>query len=255
MTAHTITVVGLSLSILTIIFLFVHETPYYLFSKRKFKKLRECLSAISKINMGEDHSEEHIDSIMIDLTQVADISDAGIGEECKWTDLIQNKTHLKNIVAVMGFWAIFSFSYYLVGFFIKYFPGNIFVNFAMFGLADICASFNIRASLSKMNIKQIYRIYLVCLSVISFMFYLFVDNHGIKDGIIVPVLLLFMRLYVYSCFNISYYSNTALFPTLLRSKVFSTTNSFCRPFTMLAPMVVEYTQIPSVILLVLALLA
>lgn len=44
----------------------------------------------------------------------------------------------------MGFWAISSFSYYLIGLYVKYFPGNQYINFGVLGLADMFGSLALR---------------------------------------------------------------------------------------------------------------
>lgn len=54
--------------------------------------------------------------------------------------------NLKNLMAVIVFWSFSSFSFYLIGFYIKYFPGNVYANFTMLGCADILASITVRAT-------------------------------------------------------------------------------------------------------------
>jgi len=41
-------------------------------------------------------------------------------------------------------WTISGFSYYLIDFYVKYFPGNVFVNKGFFGLCDIVSIFYIQ---------------------------------------------------------------------------------------------------------------
>jgi hypothetical protein len=57
-----------------------------------------------------------------------------------------------------------------------------------------------------------------------------------------------MRIYIDSCFCNAYYINIQLFPALIRGKVYSVTNTIARGFTMAAPMVIEYTQSPALLL-------
>jgi hypothetical protein len=100
----------------------------------------------------------------------------------------------------MGFWSVSSFSYYLLGFFIKYFPGNMYINFAMLGIADICASFNTRITFGKLGIKNTYRVFLLGVLMFTSLFYVFVDLSVSKDLFFMPALIFTMRLFVSSSF-------------------------------------------------------
>lgn len=144
------------------------------------------------------------------------------------------------MIAVVGFWCFSCFSFYLIGFYVKYFPGNVFVNFAMIGFADAFANLMNRSLQAYFNTKQVYRILLIGLTIMSASFFFTVDSGYITNFMAIASMIFAMRLFINGCFALSYYTNCQLFPTLLRSKVFTTTNAFARPCSMMSPLIAEY---------------
>ena len=51
--------------------------------------------------------------------------------------LYVSKEHFKSLIAVLGIWMYASFNYYLIGYYVKYFPGDVFVNFLMMTIAEV----------------------------------------------------------------------------------------------------------------------
>ncbi len=74
---------------------------------------------------------------------------------------------MNNLIAMIGMWSISAFSYYLVGLYIKYFPGNIYVNYSMLGIADMAASFHLRIIQKYLNTKNSFRLILAGILVSS----------------------------------------------------------------------------------------
>lgn len=46
---------------IVLILLLVPETPHFLYSKRKFKELKQCLMLMSKVNKRHNHCEQKVD--------------------------------------------------------------------------------------------------------------------------------------------------------------------------------------------------
>ena len=65
----------------------------------------------------------------------------------------------------------------------------------------------------------------------------------------VPVLILLIRIFVKCIYSLGYYANGKLFPTLVKTSIFSLTNGVGRPFSALSTMVTEYTKNPGEIFL------
>lgn len=70
----------------------------------------------------------------------------------------------------------------------------------------------------------------------------------------IPPLILLIRVFVKSLYSLAYYANGKLFPTLVKTSIFSLTNGVGRIFSASATMVNEYTSHPGEIFLVTSLL-
>jgi hypothetical protein len=53
--------------------------------------------------------------------------------------LYQSQEHFKSMIGVVVIWIYAAFNYYLIGYYVKYFPGDIFTNFLMMTGAEIVA--------------------------------------------------------------------------------------------------------------------
>ena len=52
--------------------------------------------------------------------------------------------HKRSLIATVGLWCYAAFNYYLIGYYVKYFPGDIFVNFLMMTVAEVIAPIFLR---------------------------------------------------------------------------------------------------------------
>lgn len=122
-------------------------------------------------------------------------------------------------------------------------PGDIYLNFASTGVADILSSFILNYFMKRYSIHTCFNTCIVLLLMFSLGFYFFVNvNEGSGDeerNSLIAVLIMNIRMVVNSCFFMSYLLTSALFPTLLRSKAFSINNFISRPVTMLAPLLIR----------------
>jgi len=62
------------------------------------------------------------------------------------------------------------FSSYMIGFYTKYFKGNMFVNFAMLGVADTFSLLYVTLVSGFFDVKGVIRFILVSVSIISILF-------------------------------------------------------------------------------------
>jgi hypothetical protein len=148
-----------------------------------------------------------------------------------------------NQIAVAGMFACSSFSYYLISFYMASSPGDIYLNFASTGIADILSSFVLNFFMKRYSLTTCYNACVAGLMVFSLSFYLFVsvdqENDSLFMNHLIAFLIMGLRMLVNSCFFLSYLFTSLLFPTLLRSKVFSINNLLSRPITMLAPLLIR----------------
>ena len=59
--------------------------------------------------------------------------------------LFDSPEHRNILIAVLGIWVFASFNYYLINYFVKYFPGDIFENFLMMTIAEVIAPIALRS--------------------------------------------------------------------------------------------------------------
>jgi len=130
-----------------------------------------------------------------------------------------------NLFASVFLSSAVGFAYYLITFYIKYFKGNVFVNFASIGFADAIGFLYITKLTLKSTIPSVMRILLVG-SIISC--FLFIITQAFLP-VFLPVSLIVMRLNVGGLFNYNYHYNSKLFPVLVKGAVFAVANSIARP--------------------------
>ena len=145
------------------------------------------------------------------------------------------------MIGVLGIWVYAAFNYYLIGYYVKYFPGDIFDNYLMMTAAEIIAPVVLFFIQGKFVTRYVSR-YLLIGCAICACFYILNDWFG--KTVFVPWIILGIRVFVKAVYSLGYYANGKLFPTLVKTTIFSMTNGLGRPFSALSTMVTEYTTSP-----------
>lgn len=153
--------------------------------------------------------------------------------------LMESPQHLRSLIAVIGLWVYSSFNYYLIGYYVKYFPGDIFVNFLMMTIAEVIAPLLLRYIQHKFITKFVMKYLLIGASVSSIAY---IVNTHFGWVVLVPYIILAIRIFVKCTYSLGYYANGKLFPILVKTSIFSLTNGIGRPFSALSTMVTEYTS-------------
>jgi len=60
---------------------------------------------------------------------------------------------LFNLVLMATFWTISSFNYYIITFYLKYIPGNIYINTSLSCTAEVCAQISSGFVMNKFGVK------------------------------------------------------------------------------------------------------
>ena len=165
--------------------------------------------------------------------------------------LCRDKKLRNNLIASVYLSSAVGFSYYLITFYIKYFKGNIFVNFASIGVADAIGFALITKITPKYTIPEIIRILLVG-SIASAI--LFMITQAVVPALL-PIPLILMRMNIGGLYNYSYQYNSMLFPLLVKGAVFAMANSFARPSQAMATMVAEYIHEPIFLILTVSIIS
>lgn len=133
-------------------------------------------------------------------------------------------------------WLLSSFNFYLITFYLKYFPGIVYENSLCFACADLCAFLLSGLFLKYFTVsKALFFSYLS--SLIAGIFYLILYSTDVPG--VIPTLVTFSRLGGSMSFNIGYVSVARLFPTKFVTCVFGIVNFVAHLITVAAPIVAE----------------
>jgi len=147
-----------------------------------------------------------------------------------------------NVIIMTFSWLASSFNYYMVGFLLKYFPGNMYVNGSVSAISEIIAAGLAGVIYEKMGCKKAF----VCMYALStiggigiVIFEMSVNfyqsNVELQAGWLFPTLVLFAKFGISSAFTLNYLCNVDLFPVLFASTAYGFCNFFARFCTIFAP--------------------
>lgn len=158
-----------------------------------------------------------------------------------WAD----KVLKTNLVCSCMCWLHGSFNFYLITFYLKKFPGNIYINSMCFAMADLLAYMSSGIVLKFFMVRQgLFFSYSV--SLIAGLLYL--ANYNTQSTWLIPALVALSRIGGSMSFNIGYVSVSRLFPTNYVTTVFGIVNFFSHMITVGAPVVAELEEpIPFVV--------
>ena len=105
-------------------------------------------------------------------------------------------------------------------------------------IAEVIAPIMLRIIQEKYVTKYVFK-YLMIFTILGSM--VFIANHHYGSDIYVPAIILVIRIFIKSAYSLAYYANGKLFPTLVKTSIFSLTNAVGRPFSAMSTMVTEYT--------------
>lgn len=133
------------------------------------------------------------------------------------------------------------FNFYMIVFYLKYFPGNIFVNSLSFAIADF-VSYLVSGIIVKRTTTTKALIIAYSISLVGAICYLiFRHIEGISVGLI-PVVIILSRVGNSMSFNTIYVTNNRLFPTTLMATSFGFANLVSHIVAIPAPMIAEITE-------------
>ena len=152
-----------------------------------------------------------------------------------------------NLLCSCMIWLHGSYNFYLITFYLKYFPGNVYVNAMCFATADMIAYLSSGMVLKYFAIRQGLA-FSYGVSLIAGVIYLMIFHIDTLPSWAVPLVVGFSRVGGSMSFNIGYVSVSRLFPTEFVTSVFGIVNLFSHLITISAPVVAESPQpIPMVV--------
>lgn len=149
-------------------------------------------------------------------------------------DLFNNKVYLLNLIIIVLAWSASSSCFYIIGFYVKYIPGDAFMNIIVTSIADAASSIVAGSISSAIGAKNTLFISfsLATFGAIALMF-------SGNDKILIMVFVMMTRFGINSAFTLCYIITADYFPSIVTSRVFGLCNVFSRFATILSPMVAE----------------
>ena len=146
-----------------------------------------------------------------------------------------------------------SFSYYLLNFYMKYIPGNVYTNTIVASIAEGSSAFVAGYLVKFLGARNSITTTNAIAGVATVVLWLAEVKGFIKE---VPFFILLAKFGVCSFFAMMYMSTLIYFPSRYLGAVFGICNTAARATTILAPMVAEVdTPIPELSLILICLLA
>lgn len=155
-----------------------------------------------------------------------------------------------NLFVMAYMWAACSFGYYMIIFYLKYLPGNIYNNSLSSGGTDLVAVLCGGYLYGRFGIRKSFT-FLFTLSVIGGTIIIFLGDSATT---LMPIFVVICKFGISGGFVLVYCSTVDVFPTLFCSTALGFCNFFARVLSILAPIVAEkQAPIPMIILTSLAL--
>lgn len=132
-------------------------------------------------------------------------------------------------------WASTSFTYYMISLYMKYLPGNIFINTIFAGFAEFIAYGLAGVLYTKLGIKMSYSL-LYGISSIGGLFIIFL---GTENKLWMPIFVMISKFGIAGCFTLCYVSNSHVFPTLFASTAIGICNFISRFLTIFSAEIAE----------------
>ena len=133
-------------------------------------------------------------------------------------------------------WSASSFCFYIIGFYIKYIPGNVFANVISTSVADAVSSIAVGIIVQYVGAKKTMLLSFA-VAAVGGLALIMAGNE--------PQLILYMmfitRFGINCAFSLCYIITAEYFPPIVCSRVFGICNIFARVSTILSPLIAELT--------------
>ena len=144
--------------------------------------------------------------------------------------------HIVNLVVFVLMFSVTSFNYYLVNFYLKYIPGNVFINTIVAAVADFIAHILAGVIVRFIGNRNAFTLSFILTFVSGILLWYFANNDMIDK---VPYAVLSAKFGASAAFAMLYMSTISYFPSRFMGIVFGICNVTARAITILAPMIAE----------------
>jgi len=149
-------------------------------------------------------------------------------------DLIKDQVHRSNLIILVQFWFVCSFCFYLISFFVKYIPGDIYINTILISVADLASALYSGIMARRIGAKKTITISF-CVTTIGAI--LLVASGS--SEYLVMIFIMVTRFGINSCYTLCFIMSTEYFPAVVCSSVFGFCTTFSSFSTVLSPEIAE----------------
>ena len=144
------------------------------------------------------------------------------------------------MVIIVLAWSASASCFYIIGFYIKYVPGDPFRNVIVISIGDALSSIAAGSISQGIGAKNtlFLSFSLAAIGAIALMFAAHTTDSE-YDKILIPIFVLITRFGINSAFTLCYIITADYFPSIVSSRVFGICNLFSRFATILSPMIAE----------------
>ncbi|TNV72651.1 hypothetical protein FGO68_gene4741 [Halteria grandinella] len=241
------------------VFLYLQpESPKWLVSVGKYQEARKSLNKIAEVNgLGTNvadkfvfpkekaHGNAYLELIAEKEQKRSEAEDEMLAENggshdidgSQIRELCKNPRYCSNLFFSAVIWCALIINYYVVAFYLKYFPGDIFQNTFFMAVADIMSY-----AVSALVVKKLGLILSVIISLstagLGSVLYLFYFHYVS----LIPLFIVLCRIGNSMLLNIMYLTNQTLFPTQFQSSSFGILNFISHVSAVAAPIIAELSD-------------
>ena len=164
-------------------------------------------------------------------------------------DLVKIRRHLVNLCILVFLWMTASFNLYMIGFYMKYIPGSIFVSTLTASLGDIPLSILGGFLYHWKGPRVAIPVFLICATVGAISLITWVKS--VES--LIPVVVLLTRSGAKCSFDSCYLANSTIFPAIFAGTAFGICNIGAKMITIFSPLTAEVKDpVPMIIFACLA---
>eukprot|EP00347_Sterkiella_histriomuscorum_P006274 403353395 len=233
----------LNLVAIVIFFLFYFpESPVFLLDQGRYEEFNSVIQKLYDSNKVNDETQVKLNNLIARFksqkTERLESRKQQNQEQSKGImQLIKSDPSiLYNLILMIMNWCAASFTFYLLSFFIKYMPGDIFVNSIVSGLC--CFSLLMEGPIQKKLSTKVGQSISFALGLIAAVGICFFDKHT-NQVVLYSLVLLIAKSGAELAFAFVTLIHLELFPTSFLVTSYGICNIFCRMVTMFAPIVAE----------------
>jgi Sugar (and other) transporter len=216
------------------------ESPRYLVSVGRFDEARASLARIAMMN-GVDF-DVPLKFVFVEekgegnqyLSIVAKKEE---NSSSQMRELCKNPRYASNLFYSGVIWCALIINYYIVAFYLKYFPGDIYANTFFMAVADILAY-----AISAVFVKRMGLTLSVIISLSTAGFGALLYLFYFHQVALIPLFIVLCRVGNSMLLNIMYLTNQTLFPTQYQSSSFGLLNFISHVSAVAAPIIAEMSD-------------